>query len=509
MERSKIALKSGMIGLISQFSTVILSFLNRTIFINYLGPEILGLDGVLKDCISMLSLADLGIQSAMTYQMYKAVINEDKQEIGELLTVYKQIYNCIAVAMLVIGVFLSFTLDTVITGVTLSSEYVYIAFWLFVLASASSYALAYKRSVLMADQKQYVCTIIDTVINILVFVVKAAVVLVFNNYLLYLFLGVVQNIVSNLIVHRYVNKYYSDVPKIKEVNKEKRKTILKQGVDVFGGKIATYIYTSTDNIVVSIFQGTISVGILSNYKYVFNTVKMLMNCTLNPMQALLGNYLNSVDDKNQTKKLLYKYTHLRYVCCLVLVIPAMCLAQSFIYLWAGDKYLLTVEIPILLAADFYIAGVYGPLGEYMSGLGMFKISKYVYFTGAFANILTSIIAVQICGVKGVLYGTVLSQSIMWVGSSLAIFFKYFEDRKALCEYWIKHLGLIVFVILLTFGCFGIEKLVQLSNPYITFVVRGILMEALILSMYLIVFSRTDEFRELKGMTLRILERKRK
>lgn len=57
-------------GILGQFFLTGISFINRTIFIYCLSSEYLGVNGLFTNILSLLSLAELGIGSAMTYALY-------------------------------------------------------------------------------------------------------------------------------------------------------------------------------------------------------------------------------------------------------------------------------------------------------------------------------------------------------------------------------------------------------------------------------------------------------
>lgn len=79
--------------------TVILSFVNRTVFIRLLGVDYLGINGLFADILMMLSLADLGLTSAMAYSYYKPIAEHDTEKVAALLQYYKKIYQYIAASV--------------------------------------------------------------------------------------------------------------------------------------------------------------------------------------------------------------------------------------------------------------------------------------------------------------------------------------------------------------------------------------------------------------------------
>ena len=60
-----------------QMLSFVLSFVNRTVFIQVLGIGYLGINGLFNDVLSMLNLAELGFGTAMTYSMYKPLAEKD------------------------------------------------------------------------------------------------------------------------------------------------------------------------------------------------------------------------------------------------------------------------------------------------------------------------------------------------------------------------------------------------------------------------------------------------
>ena len=54
-----------------QFLKILLVFINRIIFVRILGASFLGVNGLFTNILSFLSLADLGMSTAMMYSLYE------------------------------------------------------------------------------------------------------------------------------------------------------------------------------------------------------------------------------------------------------------------------------------------------------------------------------------------------------------------------------------------------------------------------------------------------------
>ena len=76
---------------------------SRRVMIDTIGVEGVGLNAFLTSVITMLSLAELGIGTAIVYHMYAPIAKGDKTQIAKLMRTYRNIYRVIAVANCCIG----------------------------------------------------------------------------------------------------------------------------------------------------------------------------------------------------------------------------------------------------------------------------------------------------------------------------------------------------------------------------------------------------------------------
>ena len=103
MSRVQQAAKNIFFGYISNIVILVMGFLQRTVFIAVLGRTLLGVNGLYTDVLSMLSLAELGIGTALNYSLYKPVANHDYEKIKSYMQLYKKAYLVIAGVISVIG----------------------------------------------------------------------------------------------------------------------------------------------------------------------------------------------------------------------------------------------------------------------------------------------------------------------------------------------------------------------------------------------------------------------
>ena len=96
-------LRNGIVGMISQLIILVTGFILRAIFIKVLGQEILGLNGLFLDILSILSVTELGIGTAITYSLYKPIFEDDVETITGLMNLYRKAYRLIGSIIFIIS----------------------------------------------------------------------------------------------------------------------------------------------------------------------------------------------------------------------------------------------------------------------------------------------------------------------------------------------------------------------------------------------------------------------
>lgn len=495
--RDKLAIKNGSITLLCQFIDIILGFIVRKVFITYIGVEMLGVNGTFSSLLNTLSLAELGFESAVIYSLYRPINNNNKEEIEKIVSILKRIYEAVGIFILIGGVVLSLFLPNILSGVEIDGK-IYVVFYLQLASNVVTYFLAYKKSFLLAMQKDYIRNIFTSIYKIAATICQIVLIFTFHSFVLYVAVSIIQNITTNLSVSIYVDRKYS-FKFNKRVDINIFKKIFRDVKDIFFSKIAGYVYSSTDNLIISACVSTASVGLLGNYTQIIYQIKTVISNVFTSTKPIIGNFLTAETDKNHSFQILKNYTFIRYSAAIALLVPSFVLCDCFISSWLGNKYILPIEISLLLVSDVFIHFVHGALVDYIAGLGYFKADRRISIVGAILNLTISYGLVQIIGLAGVLVGTVISQAYFWISRSLCVFNDYFHDRRKLINYWLFCIYYTLIFYLLCFLCRILFQRIPLADSYIKFVIGGVGCYLIVLPIYFVCFSKTNEFDYLRHM----------
>ena len=101
--RVKNSLKNISIGILTQVIITLLGFISRKVFFDSLGTEYLGVNGLLTNVLSMLSLVESGIGVSITYNLYKPLAENDEEGVIALVQLYKRLYEILAILIFLLS----------------------------------------------------------------------------------------------------------------------------------------------------------------------------------------------------------------------------------------------------------------------------------------------------------------------------------------------------------------------------------------------------------------------
>ena len=208
MSRIRNSFKNVFFNVTGQILTLILSFVTRTVLIKTLGIEYAGINGLISSIISMLSLTELGIGTAIIYNLYQPLAVHDEEKIRILMKFYKTAYRVISLVITVAGIIVMPFLPVIIKD-DVSFVNIYLVFAFYLLQTVSSYMLfAYKSGLLKADQKEYIISQIGYIFTIITNIVQIFILIVFKDYIWYIASVVIFNLLKNIVVSVKVDQLY-------------------------------------------------------------------------------------------------------------------------------------------------------------------------------------------------------------------------------------------------------------------------------------------------------------
>lgn len=492
--RTKNSIVNSLTSVTTQILTVVMNFVVKIVFTRTISMEYLGVNGLFSNIITMLSLADLGIGTAIPYSLYKPLADGDHKRVRVLMKFYAKVYNIIGTVVLIIGLGLIPFLPHLIKGGEGVPNLAFI-YALFVIHSASSYFFVYKRFLIDSDQKGYITARITFIFSFVLSLVQIAILYIWHNFIFYLLSSIVFVVLQNIYISRKASKLY---PYIKDKTDEKLekddvKEITKNVSSLFVYKVGSVVTNGTDNMVISKFLGLIPVGIYSNYVLVTKSLNNVVSQLFTAITSSIGNLVVTTNPKH-SRNVFENLVFLNFWFYTFFSVAVLVLINPFVDLFFGSKFVLSDMVAFALVVDFYLNGMQSTSTSFLNAYGLFYEGRFRPVCMVIINIVVSIILVKPLGIVGVLLGTIVSRifTICWMDPYI-IYKHGFKEEKKIWRYYLEYLIYFITFLILSGGVYYLFKGIVIKNVFM-WIISAIFVSILINMILLCVFGKTKQFK---------------
>ena len=488
-------IKNSIINLIyiwgSTLLIALLSLVTRRLFLDSLRIDYLGYDGLFTSIFSFLTLSEMGIAGIITYHMYSEIASDNKEQICKLLYMYKQIYKVVGIFVLAAGTLVSFFLPVILKDNQDSWGFIYTIYFLQLTATLCTYFFAYRRILFITHQKIYFCTMADTIVTIISTFFKMAVLVWMKDYIVYLIIGILANVISNVIIAWYSKITFPEIVKTKVTMADFEKLNLWYDVkNMMATKIAGTIYGSSDSIIMTMFLGVGAVGMVNNYQMISAKIQEFILSLFKALQASIGNMVYD-KDKDKGISFFYALDLMGFYLGLTAAVGMIVVGQDFILFWLKNKDLqLSMAFLILLSINVFIAICNNPMNYFRNTLGHFESDRNYMIAAAFVNVVLTLLLVSPFGVAGVMIGTVAGHLLIFMGRTVVVYKHYV--KKSPVEYYRYFIVRLILMILTSFTTLMIVE--NVGGGILGLLIKGV---ASVLISTLVFFAygvRREEFK---------------
>lgn len=475
------------VGVFVQVVLMGLSVVTRTVFVRTLAIELLGVQALFLNLITLVAVVELGLNTSVMFALYKPLAVGDQDAIAGIVGYCRHLYRRVSAAAFTIGLALTPVVRHLVTTDE-PIEHLELYYLIMVVGASLTYLMAHRVVLLMADQRSYVAKLYYLATELVRAAGQLAALLVFRSFLGYLAVQAGTRLLYNLLVYRRVGRDYPAAHGAGELDSERRESIAESIKAMLVYRISGALLNNTDGVIISLVVGTVALGYYSNYALVIGTVVVLAESMLSGLSSGVGN-LVAEGDTNQIRSVFWELNQFAYVGFSVASLVLLVTVDDLIRLWLGSDYVLEPEVLWAAVANFYLVGMMQPLMAYRTGTGLFRDTKYILVLTAGLNIVLSLVLGRTYGVAGVLAATVLARLCTNAWFEPWKLFRNHLGGRARDYFWwqLKCLALI-----------GVQAMVYRQLPLeqviggsALVVLRGVIVAVLATLVALVVFARTD------------------
>lgn len=503
--RTEYSLLNIVTGIGGYFFNTVLGFICRMVFVRCLAVDYLGVNGLFTNILSMLSLAELGVGSAIVYALYKPLAQNDEEKIASLMQVYSKAYKAIGVLIGIVGIALMPFLNVAIQEQPNIAENMYVLYLFNLFNTTSTYFFSYRSSLLIASQRNYIVSGINYIVTIVQSAIQMMALLIFQNYMVYLLIQSIGIFTYNVIVSKIAVKYF---PYIKDKNakplpKNEKKALFSNIRDLMVYKVSSLLVNSTDNILITFFDGLVTTGVTSNYTLLVNTLNSLLSQLFNGLTASIGNH--NASESTEKQYAMFQFLNMMNFWIFGWASLGIYFCSSdLVQLCFGKEYVLTDDIPFVMAVNFFTVGMMNAVWTYKHTLGLFHYGRFLQIFTGILNIVFSIVLGKNFGVFGILGATVLARMCTNLWYDPVAVYKY-GFKKSPLLYLKKYVNYLFIIIVAAVCCFVAFQFVN-TDIFTSTILKIGLCSVICNLVFCAAFYKTDEFAMLRKYLLQIFRR---
>lgn len=492
-------------GFVGYGLNALIGFICRIIFVRILSVEYLGVSGLFTNILSMLSLAELGISSAITFALYKPIAQNNEKKIASIMKFYKKTYAAISVVVAIVGLVMVPFLDVIIADAPNIKENIYVLYVLYLLNTVISYFFSYRQALLHAAQRQYIVTGYNYLITIIQSVLQSVFLIITREYIFYLLIQIAGGIVYNIWVSVKAGKDYPFINQkdIEPLTQSEKRDLFKNVKALAINKLSGVLVNSTDNIAITYFNGLSSVGFASNYTLFSMTLDKLITQLFNSLTGSVGN-LNASSDE-ETRYSFFKTLNLTNFWLYGWAAIGITFVSGDLVKWFyGSEYVLTWDIPLILAINFYTIGMLHAFYTYKSTLGLFRYGQYLLFLTGIINLVLDVILGRLFGTFGIYLATLIARLLTNLWYEPYAVYRYGLKKTPILylKRYIQYTAILICIGVVCFTLCSLCKFNVVVNVFAKIAICSVVFNVF----FIVFFKKTDEFAYLYASANRILSK---
>lgn len=484
---------------------LVLRFAARTVFLRCLDSGYLGVNGLFSNVLGVLSLAELGIGTAMNFSLYGPAAREDTEKLKSLLRYYKWAYRAVAAVILILGLALLPWLDLLVKDPGGVGD-IRVYYLIFLLNTVSSYFVSYKFALAHARQEGYLFTGIHTAATAVTTLAQMALLLLGGDYLGYLLLGAAAGLVRLLVSGWYLDRRYPILREkgAKPLPVAERRVLVGKLRALLLHKLGEVSVHQTDNILISAFVSLRAVGMISNYTLLLSSVSGIIGVLFSAVTGSLGN-LVATESKQKQYAVFRVCRFLTFWLYGFSTIALYVLATPFIRHWLGPELVLGDGVMGLMLLNAYLMGHRVCLNSIKTAAGLVERDRYVALVQAGVNLVCSVIFARWMGLPGVYLGTVAQGLVSTVVKPVLFYRELFGVSSR--EYFTDGARFLGAVAAALVPCLLLRRLLRPEETVLRFLLTAAGTAVIPNVLFFLMFFRSEELRRLLEIGKTLLTRR--
>lgn len=486
----------------------------RRFLIQYSGEGVNGLDSLYISIIGFLAVAELGVGSAITFCMYKPIVEGDNDKVSALYHLFVKLYLIIGGIIFAAGCIIMPFLKFLAGGYAEINQNLYLTFFLTLVSVVISYMFSAKISLINAYKNNYITTSITSSGQLIQYGLQILVLVLTHSFIWYLVCKIVAALLqwgATELVSR--KKYKQIIANKQKVDAGTKKEVTKNIKAMFMHKIGGVLVNSADSIIISAFIGVVILGRYSNYTAIMTSMTSVIGLFFTPLTSIIG-HLCVQEDKTAVSRYLNFFHTFNFIIGMMFFLGYYAVIDNLITLCYGGEGSLELSkwVSFIITLNYFIQFMRQATLLFRDATGTFYNDRWKPLIEGIINIGLSIGFVYLFGylfgeefaVVGVIAATILTNVFICHVVEPHVLYKYSLQRKTTKYYIRNYIYIGVFALCLVALHFCMRSY---TNEWQELLVNGSIAVAIALVPSIVAMGIDSDFRHyIKQIWNKLLKR---
>ncbi len=392
--------------------TMVMAVAVKMALVKICGNEVNGLNALFISIIGFLAVADLGVGSAITFCMYKPIVDGDKEVVSALYHLFQRLYMLIGSVIFAGGIIIMPFLPRFAKDYAELDVNMYITFLLVLISVTLTYLFSAKTSLINAYKNNYITTAITQGGTILQYALQITVLFLTNSFVCYLVCRIIAVAFQWILTEFITRKKHRDVLKARAKLDEGTKALVKKNIKaMFMHKIGFVLVNTVDSIVISAFVGVVSLGEYSNYTLILSSMTGIITLIFTSLTSVIG-HVCAKESRETAKKYCESFHLLNFIIGTVFFLGYYAVVDSMIAIMFSSELIVDRSISFVITLNGFVQFMRRSTLTFKDATGAFYGDRWKPLCEGIVNIVLSVLLVKVIGVVGVIVATIITNLVI-------------------------------------------------------------------------------------------------
>ncbi len=423
--------------------TIVMVIAVKRFLIRYCGNEVNGLNALYLSIIGFLAIAELGVGSAITFCMYKPIVEGDSDKVSALYRLFERLYLIIGCVILACGLMFAPFISCFAKDYARIDVNLYSTFVLMLISVVITYLFGAKTALINAYKNNYISTAVTSGGLLLQYVLQIAVLVATSSFTWYLICRIVSALLQWAAVEMITRKKYFHILSNKQsVDKSTRAELVKNIKAMFMHKVGYLLVSTVDSIIISMFVGVVALGEYSNYSTIQASLSGVLTLVFTSLTSVIG-HLFVEKNKETAKKYCEAFHLLNFLLGVVFFLGYYSIIDNLIAILFSADLIAARSVSFVITLNGFVLFMRQSTLMFRDATGTFYNDRYKPLIEGIVNIVLSVLFVKWIGVTGVIVATIITNLLICHVIEPFVLYKNAFSSSPI-KYYFQNYGMIAF-----------------------------------------------------------------